>query len=178
IASGAPAARADAPTVTGIHYSGDHGLQVDVSGTTPAFVEYANPEPESHYVLRFYVRNTQLQMAGGNAFVLFAGYASSDCSGSSQLEIELMRSGEDFLLRVGARENGGGIVRTATDGATLATGWRAIEVDWAAAAEDAQDGAVRAHIDGEEVSGLDGLDNDVARIACVRWGAVAGIDPG
>ena len=61
----------------------------------------------------------------------------------------------------------------------LANGWRAVEIDWrAASAPGANDGALAGGVDGQSFAGLSAVDNDLGEVSSVRWGAVAGLDPG
>ncbi len=71
-------------------YFGAFGMQVQVSGAAPAYVEDDSPGVERRYRARFYVNAGALSLASGDELELFSAYAAS---GTRQLSVLLGRSG-------------------------------------------------------------------------------------
>jgi hypothetical protein len=157
-------------------YFGAFGMQVQVSGGAPAYVEDDSPGAERRYRARFYVNAGALGLASGDELELFSAYSAS---GTRQLSVLLGRSGAVNRLRLAARRDDGVYVETAPGSETvLPREWHSVEIDWkAATSPPAADGALDLWVDGQSRSGLAGIDNDLGQVGFVRWGAVAGVDP-
>ncbi len=167
-------ARAGELSVTGTaKFSGDRGLLVRLTDGLPAYLEDDSPTAETRYRARFYARLDQLTMNEGDRFELLVGYDDAD---APQFRLVIARLGGQNKLALAARLDSGGFAET-TPGqeATIAPGWRAVEIDWRAGAGD---GALSLWIDGAAAQGLTALANDQSRVDRARWGAVDGLDPG
>lgn len=156
-------------------YFGAFGMQVQVSGAVPAYVEDDSPGTEHRYRARFYVNANALTLASGDELELFSGYATG---GTRQLAVLLGRSGAQNRLRLAIRRDDGGFEETPPGSEiALPREWHAVEIDWkAATSPSASDGGLAVWLDGQSRSGLTGIDNDQAQVGFVRWGAVADVD--
>ena len=116
-------------------------------------------------------------MGSGDELELFAGYAGA---GIAQLKVLIEDSGGEKRLRIAARQDDGSAVETLPGAEIpLPDGWRSVEIDWkASSVPSANYGSLEVWVDNHPHQGLLGLDNDLAGIDFVRWGAVVGIDPG
>jgi hypothetical protein len=173
----APARASDLAVNAGARYFGGFGLQVNVSGAAPAYVEDDSPGVEHRYRARFYVKANALALASGDELELFSAFSST---GVRQLSVLLGRSGTQNRLRLSARRDDGVYVETPAGSETvLPREWHTVEIDWkAAASTTSTDGALLLWVDGVTRPGLGGLDNDQGQVGLVRWGAVAGVDAG
>ncbi len=156
-------------------YFGAFGMQVQVSGAAPAYVEDDSPGIERRYRARFYVNVGALTLASGDELELFSAYAAS---GTRQLSVLLGRSGTENRLRLAIRRDDGVFVETAPGSEiALPREWHTVEIDWkSATSPTATDGALAVWLDGQSRSGLSGIDNDQGQVGFVRWGAVAEVD--
>jgi hypothetical protein len=174
----APAARAsDLAVNAGARYFGGFGLQVNVNGATPAYVEDDSPGVERRYRARFYVNANALTLASGDELELFSAYSSA---GTREASVLLGRGGAQNLLRLAVRRDDGTYAETpAGSEIPLPREWHTVEIDWkASASPSASDGALAVWLDGTPRPGLSGIDNDEGQVGFVRWGAVAGVDAG
>jgi hypothetical protein len=152
------------------------GLTAELDAALPrgAFVEDDSPSAETRYAVRFHLDVGALTLGESEAFDHFVAY---DAAGRAQLRLVLVRgaSAGQVRLFVSAREDGGGFADTSGTPSFLAAGHRAVELEWRAGAGD---GTVELWLDGAPQPGLSDLDNGAGTIDFVRWGAVAGVDPG
>jgi hypothetical protein len=154
--------------------AGKYGMAVIIDDTDHAYVQDDSPSAESRYRVRFYVRLTDLSIPVDEEFVHFAAFDNSDVS---HLEVLIRRLAGESNPRVRLRtKNGGGWSYTGS--VPLPRGWHAIEIDFAAELGGSNNGSVDWWINGEQQSGISGLDNESSMIDYVRWGAVGGIDSG
>lgn len=153
------------------------GLQVELSEAAPQYLQDDSPVAEPRYRARFYGLLTTLRMGEGEEFELFTAYAPT---GTPRLRLLLRGSAGQKRLRVVAVQDDGSVVQTPiAEAVLLPNGWRGLEIDWqASSAPGANDGRVDLWVDGQAQPPLAGIDNDEARIATARWGAVAGLDAG
>jgi hypothetical protein len=156
-------------------YFGAFGLQVQVSGGAPAYVEDDSPGAERRYRARFYVNANALAMASGDEFDLFTGFSAA---GVPQLRVTVRRSGVQNLLRLAARRDDGVFVETPPGSEiALPREWHSVEIDWkASSAAGSNDGALAVWLDGQSRTGLSAIDNDTAQVGLVRWGATEGVE--
>jgi S-layer homology domain len=174
----APAAQGSDLAVNGnARYFGGFGLQVNVSGAGPAYVEDDSPGVERRYRARFYLNANLLTPASGDELELFSAYSAA---GTREASVLLGRSGTQNRLRLAVRRDDGTYVETPSGSeSVLPREWHVVEIDWRAAASPSSgDGALAVWLDGAPRPGLGGIDNDEGQIGFVRWGAVAGVDAG
>ena len=169
----------------GARFSQGCGAQVSVTpgDLTPAYVQDNSPSGEPAYRARFYANLRTLQMQSGEELDLFAAYNGADPvppanAGNAVLRLSVQQSGAQKLLVARALTDSGAEI--ASPAYVLPASWRSIEIDWArATAAGANNGRLSLWIDGaSRATSLTGLDNDTLGINYVRWGAVAGLDPG
>jgi hypothetical protein len=169
------AAASDLTVNATARYFGAFGMQVQVSGAAPAYVEDDSPGVERRYRARFYVNAGALTLASGDELELFSAYSAA---GTRQLSVLLGRSGTQNRLRLAIRPDDGVFVETAP-GSEIAfpREWHTVEIDWkAATSASASDGGLAVWLDGQSRGGLTGIDNDQGSVGFVRWGAVAEVD--
>src|SRR5262245_44007044 len=156
-------------------YFGAFGMQVLVSGGTPAYVEDDSPGAERRYRARFYLNANGLTLTSGDEFELFSGYSTT---GVRQLSVLLSRAGTQNRLRLAVRRDDGTYVETAPGSEiALLAEWHTVEIDFkAAVSTTSNDGAMAIWVDGASRPGLSGIDNDQAQVGLVRWGAVEAVD--
>jgi hypothetical protein len=158
-------------------YTGNYGLQVVLDDTSAAWVGDDSPAALKRYRVRFYVRLNGLVESVGSEFTLLSALSGPSVE---QLRLMIGESANGKHLRLAARRDDGSFAETPAGGEMrLATGWRALEIDWrAAGAPGVNDGSLAVWVDGQGFPGLGGLDNDLGEVSSVRWGAVAGLDAG
>ena len=170
-----PSGASDLSVSAAAKYFGAFGMQVQVSGAAPAYVEDDSPGIERRYRARFYVNAGALVLASGDELELFSAYAAS---GTRQFSVLLGRSGALNRLRLAIRRDDGVYVETAPGSEiVLPREWHTVEIDWkAATSPTSSDGALAVWLDGQSRSGLTGIENDLGQVGFVRWGAVAEVD--
>lgn len=150
---------------------------VDPGLTGDGFVEDTTPASESRYVARFYVNLDSMSLPSSEAFDHFAGY---DVLGRLQVRVGMKHNammGENRLYAEIRRDDGTFLSTENMNELAVASGWRAVEVDWtAASAPGANDGSVTLCVDdnGSRTSCIQiasGVDNDQGTVDFVRWGA-------
>lgn len=161
----------------GAAFQGGYALQLMLRDATPQFVQDDSPFAEPRYRARFYLTMMRLQMAEGDEFDLLNGYTAA---GAARIKLQVVARNSQKLLRAVVVLDDGSVVQTPLGSEVpLTFGWRWVEIDWqASSAPGANDGRLDLWVDGQPQAPLTGLDTDEARIATVRWGAVAGLDAG
>ncbi len=158
-------------------YEGSCGLRVDLSGTSPAFVEDATAAGLSQsvvdYAARFYLYIGDMTLGGSDRVDVFTAYSS----GSTELfGVEIVPGGTGLQARLYVWDDNGILVQQPGAGPMLETGWRAIEVQWnSASGPGAKDGQLSLSIDGGAgLQTLVGLDTDTQAVGIVGLGILAG----
>ena len=144
-------------------------LSSDLTGE--GFVQDDSPAAESLYRARFYVDLAGLTAGPGDSFEHFVAYAAG---GTGVFDLSLEDSGSAMALVATARDGSGAHSVTAVP--VLPTSYFALELEWKASDPAAANGYLHLWVDGTEVAGLSGLDNETARIDTVRWGVVDGLE--
>lgn len=153
----------------GTAYTGDYGLTVLVTDTSPAWVEDDHPGATARYRARAYVDADLLSLPDATAVPILAGY---DGGGGELLRLEIRASGGAFSL-AGVALDGAGTASTAA--VPLHPGWQAVEVAWTTGSGD---GTLAIYLDGALQDTLSGLDAGSAPLATVRLGAPSGLPAG
>jgi Ca2+-binding RTX toxin-like protein len=143
---------------------------LDSSLTRLAYVVDRSPDAETSYKASFWLRLDDLNFGLDDEFVHLVGL-SKDRVAHFQVSLKHMLfpipNGEDRLV-LNAREDSGTIITTAgTEEVMLPAGYNLVEIDWLAGAGT---GHFRISLNGAPFGGLEGLDNDEARIDSIRWG--------
>mgnify|MGYP001813895417 FL=1 len=146
-------------------------LTIDQALTGRAYVQDNSPAAESLYRARFYVDLSSLTPGSLDTFDHFTAYGSG---GGVLFDLQLEDSGSKIALVASARD--GGSVSSITADSSLPTTYFAIEFEWKASDTGLSNGHLDVWVDGSQVTGLSGLDNESARVDFVRWGAVDGVD--
>lgn len=189
-AAAVPIANQGAVTVTpAAALEGGEGLRVAVDGrlggNQRAFLVDDSPAGETTYRAVFWLDARRLQMAGGDAFVLFEGVVRSGGPGPRLVPAFrlVVRKGwrfaaprllgEAFAADRSRRE-------TATIPLPARRGPHRVQVEWRAAAGEAAAGLLRVTLLGDRPQTVapPPLANAGQRLVSVRLGAVGGIDPG
>ena len=153
---------------------GNYGLDALIDDNHPLYVGDHSPNSESRYRARFYFDPNSITMNNGNAHSIFVGYVNTS---TAVLRVELRYFGNNYQIRVGARNDGSGWKYSGW--VTIIDSPHAIEFDWrAATARNANNGYLTLWIDGAQQAHVSGIDNNTRRIDAVRLGAVSGVDSG
>ena len=146
---------------------------IDQAMTGRAYVQDDTPSAEQLYRARFYVDISSLNPGSGEIFDHFTAHAGN---GAPEFALRLEASGSNIALVVSARNDsaGGGYSEVTAD-AALPTSYCAIEFEWQAADSGMTNGYLDVWVDGSQVTGLSGLDNQFGQIDFVRWGIVDGV---
>jgi len=146
------------------------GAILDSSLTRLAFVIDESPDGETTYKASFWLRLDDLNFGLDDEFANLVGLSGD---GVAHFQVRLKHvlfpipNGEDRLV-LAAREDDGTIVTTAgSEEVMLPAGYNLIEIDWMAGSGS---GHFRVSLNGSPFGGLEGLDNDEARIDSIRWG--------
>ncbi len=153
--------------------AGGFGVNLTYDDTSRAYVQDDSPSGETRYRVRFYLRLTDLSMGNGDEFVHFVAFDDGDTA-HLHLLVRMYPGDSVPRIRLRAREDSGAWAYSSSR--SLAKGWHAVEIDWAAATVGSNNGFADIWIDGIQYSGLSGLDNDQSGIDYVRWGAVGALD--
>lgn len=168
--NGGGSVSADSPEVNASSkYSGNYGMRINISDTSPSYVETDTPAGETTYTFRFYVNANCLDLASGDSFSILEGL---DSSYVSWLAVDLSKSGSDFVISFQGCENDSSC--QSSGGTVLPPGWHAVEASWKAGSP----GTLTARIDNWQVDGIDELWNSNGAIDFARMGSVSGIDAG
>lgn len=153
--------------------SGAFGMQALINDNSAIFVTDDSPASEPRYRARFYLYLNAIAMASGNNFYLLQ---SRNGAGTVVVQLLLRRTGSQYELRAGVRQDGGGYTSSPWV-ALSASGWNMIEFDWrAATGAGANNGDATIWVDNVQRAVLSGVDNDSLRVESTRLGAVAGIE--
>jgi hypothetical protein len=149
-------------------------MNANVDSNGAIYVTDDTPNAESRYRARFYFDPNTITMSNGNAHYIFLGYTGAS---TDVLRIEFRRSGGVYQVRAALRNDAS--TYTNTNWFTISDAPHFIEIDWrASTAAGANNGGLTLWIDGAQMAGFSGVDNDTRRIDSVRLGAIFGIDPG
>jgi hypothetical protein len=133
-----------------------------------AYVQDNSPAAEKSYNASFYLKLNNLTFGNTtDRLHHFVGYSND---GTPWFRVVLRKNEADKRLVLEAREDGGSWVSTTdtNDELMLPAGYNQVEIRWSAGSGDFQ-----ASINGGAFNdGLSGLDNDMAQIDYIKWGAV------
>jgi len=145
-------------------------LAIDGALTGRAYVQDDSPSAEQLYRARFYVDLSSLSPGTLDTFDHFTAYGSG---GTAQFDLRLEDSGADIALVASARD--GVSYSSVTADSSLPSTYFAIEFEWKASDTGLSNGHLDVWVDGSQVTGLSGLDNESGLIDYVRWGVVDGV---
>jgi hypothetical protein len=153
---------------------GTQGLQASIDDTHSLYVRDDRPKSEKRYRVRFYFDPNSIAMASGAAHPIFDGISGVS---PSVLRVEFRQLSGNYQVR--ALMLGDAPAWRASPWFTIGNRKHFIELDWrAATVPGANNGGLTLWIDGAQMAGFSGVDNDTRRIDSVRLGAIFGIDPG
>ena len=151
-------------------------VQIDSSIFPDAYLQDDTPEGETVYAARFYVDAGDLSMTGTDRFHHFEGLGREDAPQARVGVKWATAAGGGLRLFLEAFEDGVGLPQSTEGGADElvlpAAGWHWVEIEWQAADAGSSNGRARLCLDGVCSSWLDNLDNGLATIERIRWGAL------
>lgn len=148
------------------------GLQVNLHGTSPIYVEDRMPSAETRYRARFYFDPNGANLAQGDMHTIFYAYSGW----TSVLRIDFRYSKKaGYQVRARALDNGKSWV--STPWFPILDAPHVIEFAWRAATQTTSpSGSLTLWLDAKEVAQLEGIDNSAYHIDMVRLGVVTGLD--
>lgn len=157
----------------GVQAGAEFSAAVDGQRVRGGFVRDDTPAGEPHYAARFHLRRDALTLGTDERLTLLQ---AEDRLGRAWVSLKLKYDGSDMRLYLVALDDGGGQSTTEGTGEViLPAGWRMVEVELKAAAPGAGDGFALIELEGAAGPGLNGLDNDQARVDTVLWGVLGAL---
>ncbi|MEM8547082.1 MAG: hypothetical protein AAGF46_02850 [Pseudomonadota bacterium] len=156
-------ARGDGTSPSGREYSGGCGLTANADGSD-AIIRKNFGSDETAIATRFYLYPNDFSLSSGEA-IIFQGQDG----GTTQVELRLRPTGDDYELVTRYRDNG--TMRSASETIRVLKTWQAVTVGWSSAAVS---GSVSIDIDGNRMLFVNGFANNGQVIDRMRLGLLNG----
>lgn len=162
----------DLKVSTAAALAGNFGLEARIDDNNRIYVIDESPNGETRYRARFAYDPNSLSMDRGDSHLLFVGWSGDR---TQVLRITVIYLADSYQIRAGLMADNGAWLYT--ERGVISDAPHAIEVEWKAASSPVEhDGFLRLWIDGTELGGVSGVNNDTGVMDQVHLGALTGID--
>ncbi len=153
---------ANSPVVNGFaDYTGNYGMQVQITSTAEVSAVYSTAQNESSYRARFYVNPNSISM-GGDTLDVFSGY-----NGTTRVfTVQLQKTASTYQVRAGAYNDAGTWIYT--NWYDIQNTWTGVEVNYHALLTS---GSFELIVGDVSRQVLTNIDNDTRVLNEVRLGA-------